>query len=265
MSVVACIKVYDGVVLGADSATQIQITLPTGEVQFIKSYQNAQKIFRIGNLKVCALCYGLGNIGNRSILSVITEFNNSLHTRAINAATSIEHVSNELLNFIKGLYDVPFANIPEQNRPVLGFFISGFSETDHLAQEWEFVLPNDLTSRQVRPIETFGIDWRGISLPFFRLYKGYDPNVLLELCNTFHLDQNQVMAIVNKYESKVPYNGMPLQDAIEFLNYVLLTSINYTKFEVGVPACSEPIDMVMITTTEYKELNMKSPNHKFHN
>ena len=91
MSVVAAVKVYDGIVLGADSATSIQATMPNGQIGVIKSYQNAQKLFRIGNLKICALTYGLGNIGNRSILSMITEFNNTI-ANDLPDTTSVEDV-----------------------------------------------------------------------------------------------------------------------------------------------------------------------------
>lgn len=151
MSIVAAVKVYDGIVLGADSATTITGTTAPGQVQVVKSYQNAQKLFRIHDLNICILSYGLGNIGNRSIASIITEFNSSIIDGHYNSTHSVEEITLKLFEYVKIKYDEAFAQIPANLRGQfsLGFYVAGFCKTDVIAKEWEFVLPVDATIKSV--------------------------------------------------------------------------------------------------------------------
>ena len=55
MSIVASVKVNDGIVLGADSAATISAQVAPNIVQSVKTYQNAQKIYRIADLKAAIL------------------------------------------------------------------------------------------------------------------------------------------------------------------------------------------------------------------
>ena len=70
MSIVASVKVYDGIVIGAESMTQLFANVP-GNPQpvCIKAYSHARKIFQVGRLGI--LTFGGGNIGNRSIESFV--------------------------------------------------------------------------------------------------------------------------------------------------------------------------------------------------
>ena len=47
MTIVASVKVRDGLVLGTDSMTQISAPTPEGEIQILKAYSNARKLFQI--------------------------------------------------------------------------------------------------------------------------------------------------------------------------------------------------------------------------
>ena len=49
-----------------------------------------------------------------------------------------------------------------------------------MGEEWEFIIPQQ-EIKPVRPPEHFGSSWRGISIPFTRLYFGFDPRGKEEL------------------------------------------------------------------------------------
>ena len=72
MSIVASVKVHDGLVLGADSMTQIIGKDEAGKVGFIQNFQNAQKLFQFSD-RIGVATYGVGNIGPRSIGSFVSE------------------------------------------------------------------------------------------------------------------------------------------------------------------------------------------------
>jgi len=59
MSIIASVKVNDGIVLAADSTTQLHGVDAQGNVGVVKLYHNARKLFQLGELP--NWCYGLWN------------------------------------------------------------------------------------------------------------------------------------------------------------------------------------------------------------
>jgi len=51
MTIVAAVKVRDGLILGTDSMTQITVQTPQGP-QVLKAYSNARKLFQIGDRRI---------------------------------------------------------------------------------------------------------------------------------------------------------------------------------------------------------------------
>jgi hypothetical protein len=256
VSIVASVKVYDGVVLAADSATTIQSVI-NGQITVVKSYQHANKLFQIGKLPIGVLIYGLGNIGNRSIESFVLEFS-KLKELELTSDKSVEEIAILFKDFIKEFYDKEFSALVIEKQPVLGFYFAGYSDGDSLANEWEVVFPSNIIPKKVRDDSACGASWRGIADPFARIYNGVDNKIINELIIKYKLDVNEVTEISNKYRTSVIYNGMPVQDAIDFVKYILSTTIGYTKFQIGIQSCSDPIDIIVITKgSGYQEIQMK--------
>jgi hypothetical protein len=257
MSIVASVKVYDGIVLGADSATTIQSVI-NGQLSIIKSYQHAKKVFQIGNdLRVGVLIYGLGNIGKRSIESFIFDFNNEKKSELTNE-TSVEQICVMFKDYIKTFYDAAFGQLPITQQPALGFYFAGYSDDDKLAKEWEIVFPNSIIPKSVRGDLDCGASWRGMGDPFSREYFGFDNRLINELATRFNItDQVALKEVLNKYQLQVVYDGMPLQDAIDFVKYILSTTIGFSKYQIGVPVCGEPVDIIVITREGYDSVKIK--------
>src|SRR5882672_4167608 len=116
MSIVASVKVYDGIVIGAESMTQLLANVP-GNPQpvFIKAYSHARKIFKVGDLGV--LTFGGGNIGNRSIESFVDEFSELEESLPGDTDRAVQAVAARLLAFVRGYYDAAFGALPEPQRP----------------------------------------------------------------------------------------------------------------------------------------------------
>lgn len=73
MTIIASVKVHDGIVLGADSMTQLIGQDAEGKAGFVQSYQHAQKLHQIGSFPIGVMAFGIGNIGPRSIGSFVSE------------------------------------------------------------------------------------------------------------------------------------------------------------------------------------------------
>jgi hypothetical protein len=257
MSIVASVKVYDGIVIGAESMTQLFATV-NGVAQHIKSYSHAQKIFRIADFPVGGLTYGGGNIGNRSMESFVHEFSQQerqAQQADDNYDQAVEAIAGRLLTFLRGYYDVAFGGVAEPQRPVIGFYLAGYSPGAALASEWEFVLPQAQAPVRARDDQVVGASWRGIGIPFTRLFFGIDPRVDGILAGlgmnpqtvaTFRQIANEQL------QSRVAFDGMPIQDAIGFCKYILDTTIGAATYELGNPSCGGPVNIAVITRSGFE-------------
>ena len=250
MTIIASVKARDGIILATDSMSQISIRNEAGQIGIIKTYCNARKLFRVRDLSVGIMSYGLGNIGARSIESLILEFSRDLETYAEQPWT-VETVSRGLYRFIKGVYDSAFQEVPIEERREhlrLGFFVSGYSPDKYLAHEWEFELPRAENIREVRREDNFGSSWRGVPIPFARLYNGFDRRIVNALKEAGVADEIlREVFTVEKWRMPISYDGMPVQDAINFAVYILETTIGAATFELGAaPSCGGPLQVAVV-------------------
>jgi hypothetical protein len=114
MTIVASVKVRDGLILGTDSMTQISAPTPEGGVTVLKAYSNARKLFQVGDIPIGVMTYGLGNLGNRSIEGLVLDFSRNAEPG------SVENVSRGLYDYVKEQYDNVFEGVADEQRPVLG-------------------------------------------------------------------------------------------------------------------------------------------------
>src|SRR6476659_9233679 len=112
MTIVTCVKVRDGLVLGSDSMAHIQ-----RGGQFVRSFAHAPKLFQVGDLPMGVLSYGLGNVGHRTIESLMREFGKTLKANQ----TSVDSVGKALLKFMKTAYDAHAEKLPDDEElPPIG-------------------------------------------------------------------------------------------------------------------------------------------------
>lgn len=245
MSIIVSVKVRDGIVLGSDGMTQIYAKGSGGTVGVAQTYSNARKLFRVANGKVGVMTYGAGNIARRTLQGLIEDFN-ELIIKEAKTYDSVKKIATKLSEELVKEYNLHLANVKDEEKPLIGLFIGGYSEGSAFPEEWEFVLPKQLSPKQVRPIDACGTSWRGVGLPFSRLYNGIDPRIVNDL-KSAGVDEKKIDEVIGKYRCQVAYDAMPLQDAVNFAHHILRTTVAYTTFEVGPPVCGGPFDIAVIT------------------
>ncbi|NQS97486.1 MAG: hypothetical protein HQ591_03445 [candidate division Zixibacteria bacterium] len=249
MSIIASIKVYDGLVLAADSMTTIiGEEVSSGIKGVVKTYEFSNKLFQLKSLPVGLLTYGIGNIAQRSIESLLNEFMRKYDEIRGNTSENkhkIENITQRLLDFLRGVYKDFFKEIPEENMPKLGVLVGGYSPDSVFAEEWEFILPNFDEIKLVRSTDNFGASWRGIVIPFTRLYRGIDPRTE-QLLIKEGVSPDIVKKAHYAFESPIIFDGMPVQDAIDLAKFIIETTIGLSRFEAGPPSCGGPIDIAVI-------------------
>jgi hypothetical protein len=245
MTIIASVKVRDGLILATDSMTQIHGVSDQGEPRFLKGYENAKKLYRVGDhLPIGVMTYGLGNIGQRSIEGLVREF----AATEIGQRKKVETIAEALHKFMKTKYEEQgYAGLAKP--PSLGFYVAGYSPNAHFPDEWEFQLPRDAEAIQVRPSEDFGANWRGVEHPFTRLWMGFAP-LIPERLAAKGWSQQEILELLGDRQAPALYDGMPVQDAINFATYILRVTIGYTEFTIGPSACGGPIQLATVLPDE---------------
>lgn len=236
MTIVASVKVRDGLILATDSMTQISGGPGTG---VLKSYENARKLFQVGALPIGVMTFGLGNIGQRSIEGLMLEFSSSV----VGQRNKVETVAQALFEFMKDKYEEQ--GFGGDGSPGLGFYVAGYSPNSHFPDEREFQLPRDTKPLQVRDEQDFGANWRGIDFPFTRLWKGFATRIPARLAEK-GWNQQEIGELLGGLETPALYDGMPVQDAVNFAVYILRVTIGYTEFSVGPSPCGGPIQVATV-------------------
>jgi hypothetical protein len=239
MTIVTSVKVRDGLVLGTDSMTQITRTFPDGTTVFAKAYANARKLFDLEPASAGAMTYGLGNIGEQSIEGLVREFR-----PVVNHAWTIQELATHLFEFIEPKWR-EVAGDSQDPRYQIGFCVAGYSPDAPFAETYEFLLPRDAAPSVASAQTDFGLLWRGIERPLVRLVRGFDFEILSALREA-GLDQAQVESMIAPHEWFLSQPGMPLQDAVNLVDFLLSTTIGVSSFVEPNPTCGGPLQVATI-------------------
>ena len=241
MSIIASVTVHDAIVIGADSQTTLVGSSENGQETVMKSFQHAQKLHQVGNLAVGA--WGNGNIGTRSVGSVISEFS---HDNKKLSSSPVEDVATALSEHLNGLVD----SFRESGWPQgqLGAIVGGYSPNQELPETWEIKVPDDDDyPKQICAPAEFGANWHGVPSPFSRLAVGIDPNLEARLRTIAGNPGIEWKQAIHSARVNFIFDGMPVQDAVDLTAFILRTTIGATRFELGSPSCGGPLWIAVIT------------------
>ncbi|WP_138415575.1 hypothetical protein [Sinomonas gamaensis] len=135
MTIALLIKVHDGLVLAADSATTFAAAQPDGSATIVNIYNNANKVFNLHKkLPIGAMTWGLGNIGPASISTLSKDLRAKFHGgdddpwRLDPSAYDIEEVASKAATFFHDDHYVPlYEEIDEEHKQDLGYLVGGYS------------------------------------------------------------------------------------------------------------------------------------------
>ena len=263
MTIAVVLKVGDGVVLGADSAS----TLMTGPSSVYNVYFNAEKIWNVvKGLPVGVVTYGLGGLAGRSVASLAKDLRASLSedgTRAlVPHAYTVEQVASEILAFFfETLYR---AESPRTRRRApdgteveefasMGFLVAGYSADAPHAEVWQVeVGPDGMCPAPVQVVERAktGALWKGYPEALNRLMRGWSTEVGEGLVNS-----GIAAADVGAFLEALPverlfHAAMPLQDAIDLVHFMVDVTAGFVRFAPGPSAVHPPTDSAAITRHE---------------
>ena len=149
MTIVVTVKINDGIVLAADSAT----TFSDDKGNAVKIYNNANKVFNlVKGLPIGSLTWGAGGIGAASISTISKDLrrrfsgNDPQHAdwKLNSNDYTIEQVAQKAREFIfEELYKGEYGDKPLPGY-FLGYKVCGYSAGAPLPELWHFTITGDV-------------------------------------------------------------------------------------------------------------------------
>lgn len=264
MTIAISLKVNDGVVLAADSASTLleKTTQGPGVVQV---FNNANKVFNLRKgLPLGLITWGAGSIGKAAISTLAKDLRERLtrrdeahpefHVDAENY--TVEEVAGNVRKFFfDELYLPAFRDWPE--KPPVGFIVAGYSAGGDLAEEFKIEVnaKGECESPiRLRTKEECGVNWFGEPEAITRLVLGFSPQLPIVLEQRLGIKADEipkVMSIIrDSLNAPVVYDSMPIQDAIDLAEFFVDVTERFSRFTPGAITVGGPIEIAAITKHE---------------
>ena len=255
MTVAVACNLSDGVILGVDSAVTVS---SSGGVEHV--YENAEKLFGLGDRPIGIAAYGLGSIGQRSVGSYLREFEVRDPQKIVSSvSTTMAQIVEGLRRFFMGLYRaqvIPqvetetgknWRDLTDDQKPVLGLVVGGYGHGAYLSEVWNIVLPTHSRARTAEnpfPQGSFGTSWYAMPRPIFRYIKGFDSDLMVEIegfltsklaRSLTGLEQTELQQLVRSYEYNILYSAMPLGEGVAHTRFLVELVIGHHRYATGAP------------------------------
>jgi hypothetical protein len=251
MTVLVSVKINDGIVMAADSAS----SFASGMV-----YQNADKIVNLREgLPIGAMATGAGGIGNESIDTLMKDLRRRFSGGdiahpdwALDPATyTLREVATRLRSFMFEEKAALYSGAVWTR-----FRICGYSAGRPLAEVWEVLLlgPDSPEPTQIQGEQDFGIRWDGEYEALSRLIFGLGTKFDEAAVKT-GLSPEQAADLQRKLAPEMFellfVEAMPIHDAVALARFLVETTINFVTFSVArTKTVGGPVAVAAITKHE---------------
>jgi len=236
VTIIVSLKINDGVVMAADSAS----TFPSGQI-----YLHTNKIANlVKGLPIGIMVTGAGGIGSESVETLFKDLRSRLSGGEKDYAGwkldpdsyNMERVAKLTLE----MFDAK-ARASEQECWML-LRLCGYSAKRPLAEVWDLIVANSPGSvlpvqsvKQVQGENSFGPLWYGETEALDRLILGLSGR-FAQIAKEMGLDEEQIHTAQQKlygglYEM-LYLNAMPVEDAIALVKYLVETTAGFIKFAI---------------------------------
>ena len=263
MTIALALKVNDGLVLAADSASTITAKNGmTNESVIYNVYNNANKIINIHKqLPIGFITWGLGSGANRSVSNLAKELRNrfegkdsdwadweidkSSYSLSDVAAKVAEFFHNEIL-----AKDVQ----PDFELDYMGILIGGYSAKSTEVEAFEIQTNGSkLVGPQKVLVEKAEALWRGQPELISRIFLGFSSNMDVALRN-LGVPEVQINDAINAIKAqtmvRLLVEPMPIQDVIDLADFLVGATIQFMKFNAGANTVGGPTEIAAITRHE---------------
>jgi hypothetical protein len=229
MTVIVSVKINDGIVLAADSAS----TFTNAQV-----YDHAEKIVNlVKGLPVGVMSTGDGGIGSESLATLLKDLGKRL--RDNQDAMYLDPSSYTMADVAGRVHRFLFSekSMPAGGTANILLRVCGYSAGRPLPEVWQVQLQGATAYELllVHPETNFGINWDGQYDALNRLVLGA-PTDLEQWAMEWGMKQADAhalgAAIRQRAQETLAIPTMPIQDAIDLARYLVEVTIGFTKFSI---------------------------------
>lgn len=274
MSVVLAVKVSEGLVLASDSAATLkgQMEGADGSIRegILKTFYNVKKLLQIGDFPIGILTWGQAFVGARTVESLVREWEHEegweskeQYQEQNDGKFEVKACAESLREHVSEIYTEEYSSKDPQNSPPLGMIVAGYTERAFFPEIWRFVLPHDIggSVHRQRPDQngkpSFGASWFGRTDSIVRLHFGRDNKLIDQVSEKFDISKEELLDVLSPLEYKIPFDVMPLEEAIDFAYFMINVVIGRYKFAVGPEYCGGNVEIGAITRNKFEKLTKK--------
>lgn len=261
MTVLVSIKINDGVVMAADSAS----SFPNGMI-----YQNSHKIVNVlEGIPVGVMVTGAGGIGNESIDTLLKDLKKRLSGQEKDYADwkidpgfyTVQQIAEKVRDF---LFEEKSKAHGATTQTLIR--ICGYSAGRPLAEVWEVNLrgADCAPARCVQSESDFGPRWDGEYEALDRLIFGLGTRFSESTAKQgMSLDQAMKLreGLVPDLYELLFMEAMPIADAVGLARFLVQTTIGFVKYSVSRPkTVGGPIEIATITKHEGFQWVQRTPS-----
>ncbi|MEA3401630.1 MAG: hypothetical protein U9R79_10355 [Armatimonadota bacterium] len=262
MSVAINIKVNDGVVLAADTATTVAQAVQGGQQPTVMNiYNNANKVFNLlKGQPIGMISWGAGGIVSASIATLAKDLRHRFADgeeswRLDVRGYTMEQVAGLVRRFMfEEQYTEAFKEVEASDRPPLGFVVAGYSANAAIAEEYKITIERgDCPEPElIRKPGEVGITWNGQGEAIIRLVAGFSGRLPQVLTGTFDDDLARRVfdTVRGSLQAPLVHPAMPIQDAVDLADFLVDATIKFYKYLPGAPSVGGPIEIAAITKHE---------------
>jgi len=241
----------EGVVFGAESAITY---VESGKVAQV--YEGAQKIYHLGSRADCsdspygAMIYGAASFEGQSWRNLLANFRRQNPHAQYDAA---EKLANALTAYLERVQ-------PDRaKRPDGGLFLAGYGAGDTEVRCFRI----DVPSLQLLPVQMESVHFDGMPHVVQRLLFGIDEQtekhfeklfegITLDVQSGSDVQKIPLVTIIvdcikGGYPKCEPDVDMPLRDAIDYVHFLVYSTVKQFKFGHGAKLCGGDIELAVVT------------------
>ena len=258
MTVCVAVKVRDCIVFGADSALSMVSTTPGGssQVPIISNIWNhGIKVFNLHKkLPIVAMSAGLAHFGPVSITNLAKDLRQHLtgegDPKLEPTSYTMKEVTEKADDFIFSNYQLQ--QPPPANPHTFEFWIGDYGSSAPHGEIWKLTIKNGQKidpQLVVRQEDDSYVIWGGSSVAINRLILGLDGSAH-EMFVKAGVDASTVNRIQQTVTTPLVDAAMPVQDAIDLVDFLVDLEKRYSAFRPGADVVGGDTDIATVTKHE---------------
>jgi 20S proteasome alpha/beta subunit len=256
MSIIVSVKIHDGIVMAADSAT----TFYTSEGRPTQIYEHVDKIVNlVKGAPIGIMTCGSGSIGSASIATLMKDLRRRLSSSAggdqgfvLGSSYSMQDVAQKVQSFVtEKVQQADFKHY-------LMLRLCGYSSDGTLPEVWDVVADNGDVAEPfcVQAPDGIGVRWCGETEAINRLILGLGWMPSKRSSEILGISEGQAVSAFNTITDEFLYESLimaaaPIQDAIDLSRFLVETTKGFIRFAITrTKTVGGPVEIAAITKHE---------------